>query len=210
MEKKNRSFGKYLEILHYANRKRGVYSFLGKNLWKLLLTIAVFMVIFWVLTHYVFDFNHFVCTHLTKYPAWLIMGFLFLSECFTGILSPDIFIVWAKSFEYPYRIVFILASLSYIGGIISYSYGRLFYRIKVVRYWIDDKFKEQFDLLKKFGGILIVTSALAPLPFSPVSVVTGAIKYPFKKYVLLASTRYLRFYGYAWFLYMVVKNSGPC
>ncbi|MFN4298481.1 MAG: YqaA family protein [Thermaurantimonas sp.] len=210
MKSRKRNLSKYLELLHYVNKKKGFYTFLSQNIWKLIITIAIFMAIFWVLTHFVFDFNHFVCTHLNQYPAWLIMGILFLSECFTGILSPDVFIVWAKSFEHPYRIVFILASLSYIGGVISYSYGRLLYNIPMVKYWIDEKFQQQFRLLKKFGGVLIVISALAPLPFSPTSVVTGAVRYPFKSYLLLATTRYLRFYGYAWFLFLVVKHSGPC
>lgn len=210
MEKKKRDLPRYFEVIHYVNKKKGVYAFISKNVWKLILTISFFMGIFWILTHYVFDFNHFVCEHLNKYPVWLIMGILFLSESFTGILSPDIFIVWAKSFEHPYRIVFILATLSYLGGVISYGYGRLLYNVSFIKYWIDEKFKEQFRLLKRFGGILIVVSALAPLPFSPMSVVTGAIRYPFKNFLILAATRYLRFYGYAWFLYLVVKNSGPC
>lgn len=210
MEKKKRALQRYIEVLHYANKKKGFYAFLSKNVWNLLLTISVFMGIFWILTNYVFDFNHFVCEHLNQYPAWMIMGILFLSESFTGILSPDIFIVWAKSFEHPYRIVFVLASLSYIGGVISYGYGRLLYNVSFIKYWIDEKFQNQFRLLKKFGGVLIVVSALAPLPFSPMSVVTGAVRYPLKSYLILASTRYVRFYGYAWFLYLVVKNSGPC
>lgn len=140
----------------------------------------------------------------SKLPNWLIIGTLFISECFTGILPPDMYILWAKSFEHPYLIVFILAVSSYIGGIISWYIGTQLHRLKNVKKWVDIKFAEQFKLFKKYGGLVIFISALTPLPFSPVSVVAGIVEYPLRAYLLVALSRFLRFFLYAYVFYQVL------
>lgn len=140
----------------------------------------------------------------SRLPNWLIVGTLFLSECFTGILPPDMYIIWAKSFKHPYLVVFILALSSYVGGIISWFIGTQLHRLKKVKQWVDIKFAEQFKLFRKFGGLVIFISALTPLPFSPVSVVAGMVDYPIKKYLLVALSRFLRFFLYAYVFYQLL------
>jgi membrane protein YqaA with SNARE-associated domain len=140
----------------------------------------------------------------SRLPNWLIVGTLFISECFTGILPPDMYILWAKSLDYPYLMVFILALSSYVGGIISWYIGTQLHRLKRVKQWVHIKFSEQFKTFRKFGGLVIFISALTPLPFSPVSVVAGMVEYPFKNYLLVALSRFLRFFLYAFVLYKFI------
>ncbi len=137
-------------------------------------------------------------------PNWLIVGTLFLSECFTGILPPDMYIIWAKSLPHPYFMVFILALSSYVGGIISWFIGTQLHRLKRVKQWVHIRFSEQFKTFKKYGGLVIFISALTPLPFSPVSVVAGMVEYPFRLYWLVALSRFLRFFLYAFVFYQLL------
>ncbi len=137
----------------------------------------------------------------SKLSPWLIITTLFISECFTGILPPDMFIIWAKTLDHPYLMVFVLALVSYTGGIISWYIGTKLHKLNRVKKWVDVKFKEQFALFKKFGGLVIFISALTPLPFSPISVVSGIVGYPLKSYLLVALSRFLRFFLYAFVIY---------
>lgn len=139
----------------------------------------------------------------SRLPNWLIVGTLFISECFTGILPPDMYILWAKSLSYPYFMVFILALSSYIGGMVSWYTGTQLHRLKKVKQWVDIKFAEQFETFKKYGGLVIFISALTPLPFSPVSVVAGMVGYPFRLYWIVALSRFLRFFLYAYVFYQL-------
>lgn len=56
----------------------------------------------------------------------------------------------------------------------------------------------------QLGGFVIVFSALFPLPYSAVCMAAGAVKYSFKRLLLLGLTRFLRFYGYAVLVYALI------
>lgn len=56
----------------------------------------------------------------------------------------------------------------------------------------------------QLGGFVIVFSALLPLPYSAVCMAAGAVKYSFKRLLLLGLTRFLRFYGYAVLVYALI------
>ena len=189
---------------HNYFKRTGRYKFVGKNLLRLLLVITAFAVAVWLFTTYVLDLSQLEEMIFSRLPNWLIFLTLFLSECFTGILPPDMFILWAKTFEHPYLIVFVLALSSYIGGIVSWFIGTQIHRLKKVKLWVDFKFSEQVKLFKRYGGLVIFISALTPLPFSPVSVVAGMVDYPFRLYWIVALSRFLRFFLYAYVFYQIL------
>lgn len=189
---------------HNYFKRTGRYSFIGKNLLRLLLVLGSFALVVWLTTTYLIDIDRMEELIFSHLPNWLIITTLFLSECFTGILPPDMFILWAKTFEHPYLIVLILASSSYIGGIVSWSIGMQLHRLGRVKQWVHIKFAEQFKTFKKYGGLVIFISALTPLPFSPVSVVAGMVQYPFRSYLLVALSRFVRFFLYAYVFYQVL------
>jgi membrane protein YqaA with SNARE-associated domain len=87
---------------------------------------------------------------------------------------------------------------------VSWFIGTQIHRLKRVKLWVDIKLAEQVSLFRRYGGLVIFISALTPLPFSPVSVVAGMIDYPFKLYWLVAMSRFLRFFLYAYFIFQVI------
>lgn len=189
---------------HNYFKRTGRYRFMGKNVLRLILVIGAFVLALWGFTTFVLDIDQMEEMIFSQLPNWLIFTTLFLSECFTGILPPDMYIIWAKTFPHPYLVVFFLAVLSYTGGIISWAIGTQIHRLKRVKLWVDYKLKEQVKLFRRYGGLVIFISALTPLPFSPVSLVAGMIEYPFRLYWLVALSRFLRFFLYAYFLYQVI------
>lgn len=189
---------------HNYFKRTGRYRFVGKNLLRLLLVITAFVLVVWGFTTFVLDIDQMEDLIFSQLPNWLIFTTLFLSECFTGILPPDMYIIWANTFPKPYLVVFFLALLSYTGGMISWFIGTQIHRLKRVKLWVDIKLAEQVKLFRRYGGLVIFISALTPLPFSPVSVVAGMIDYPLKLYWMVALSRFLRFFLYAYFIFQVI------
>ncbi len=198
--KKSRNFKESSKLYHHYLNRSGGYKFIGINLLKLLGILTVFAVSVWFANTYIFDFDAIMEKLLTHFPDWIIVTSLFLSESFIGILPPDFYILWGKAHPWGNVMILILAAASYLGGLISYSYGRLLYRVPKIHFLVVEKFKDQFALIKKYGGLLIVISTLTPLPYSPLSVVAGIIKFPFKWFVALTLMRFARFFIYAYVL----------
>ncbi|GAB5557618.1 MAG: VTT domain-containing protein [Schleiferiaceae bacterium] len=192
------------QVYHVYYRRSGGYRFLGQNMWRLLIGLGIFGLAVWLLNAYVFDITK-VTDYITQtLPTWLVLATLLASESFTGLLPPDVYILWAKGFDYPFLMVFVLAFISYSGGVISYFIGTQLHRLPKIHQWVDFTFKQQFDTIRKFGGLLIFIAALTPLPFSPVSVVAGVVDFPFKTYLLVALSRFLRFFLYATVIFQMV------
>jgi hypothetical protein len=199
----NKDFFKRSNLTHEYYKRKGGYTFLGRNFLKLLLFLALAAALLYVFSTWVLDINATTELIFVRFNTWVIVGTLFLSECFTGILPPDLYIIWANSLEYKWPMVFVLASVSYLGGIISYSYGTQLVKFKAIDRFVHVKFAEQFMQIRKFGGLLIFIAAMAPLPFSPISVVAGVVEFPFRKYLWVALSRYVRFFLYAIVLFSV-------
>lgn len=166
--------------------------------------LAAFGLVVWVINKYVIDIEGIKQALFPNLPNWMLVMVLFLSECCIGLLPPDIFILWARSLENPYFMVLILATASYAGGVISWYVGTRLHRLKTVKQWVHIRFAEQVKLFKKYGGLVIFVSALTPLPFSPVSVIAGMVQYPRRLYLLVALSRFLRFFLYAYVFYKLM------
>jgi membrane protein YqaA with SNARE-associated domain len=95
----------------------------------------------------------------------------------------------------------LLALVSYIGGVLSYFVGKRIHYFPIVQKWINNRFQEQSLQLKKFGGLLIFLSAIAPLPFAPVCTIAGIVNFRLRLFLILATTRFLRFFLYAFFIF---------
>jgi membrane protein YqaA with SNARE-associated domain len=180
--------------------RKGGIKFVRKSFVRLMAVLTVFALFFMLLSHFVLtpELQDWIKTELS--PFWLL-GTLFLSESFSGILPPDLYIWAVRSYPQHYFWVFLLALSSYTGGIVSYYIGTQLYKLPRVKLWVEDRYAEQFAQLKKYGGVLIPIAALTPLPYSPVSVVAGVVHYPFKWYLLVGVTRFARFFLYAWWIY---------
>ena len=99
----------------------------------------------------------------------------------------------------------ILATLSYLGGIIAFFIGKATLRIAAVRNYLEVKMSKHLKNTKKWGGFLILVGALLPLPFAISCLTAGMIKYPLKGVVLFGLFRFARFALYAWAIFNVVS-----
>lgn len=122
----------------------------------------------------------------------LMFSVFFISEAVLGLIPPDIFIMWAAVESEPLLFICSLAVLSYIGGIISFLLGKFLGKKKVFERIVYSVRVEYQDMILRWGGLVIVLAALTPIPFSPISMLSGSLKFPFKKYVLYSLTRIVR------------------
>jgi membrane protein DedA with SNARE-associated domain len=130
----------------------------------------------------------------------LILLIFLASEVIIGIIPPEIFIIWAlrnDQWREFILMVGLLSIISYTAGLTGFGIGRFLNRSLFYRF-VKRRFLHKLDqTLQVFGPYLIVVAALTPLPFSGVSMLIGSVHYPFRKFVLLALTRFLRFAIYA-------------
>jgi len=186
--------------IHY--RRNGAYTFIKENLVKVLISVVVLVSIV-VILNKLDLFNPkedaiYLKEHFDTIPVFSI---LLLSEICIGLIPPPIFIFWAKEFSSPYLISFLLGVTSVTGGIISYFIGKWLHTLPRVIKWVDYKFKKQFDLFKKFGGLLIVISAVSPVSYPTVAMVSGVVKFPFKTFFFLSMFRFVKFMGWAYIIF---------
>ena len=199
-KRKNYRLNKY----HVFYKRKGVYSYFFKNLVKVLIGMGLLLLILFMFQYFVPDFNAQLEAMLTHFKPLSILIVFFLSESILGLIPPDIFIIWAQNFSFPYAMVGLLAFISYLGGAVSYLIGTYIGRIPAVEIWLNKKFESSFDQIKKWGGILIVFAALFPLPFSPVCMAAGTIRFPLATFFILGTFRFVRFFLYAVVLYTVI------
>ena len=186
-----------LNIYHHYYRRKGVYTFLWKNSLKITIGFAVLIGAFLIFKDYVPNYNSKLETLLNSINTWWALSIFFISEIVLGLIPPDLFIIWSKKFQFPYGMVSVLAVLSYVGGVIAYFIGKYIGSQPKIEQWILSKFSKHFKLIQKWGGVLIVFAALFPLPFSSICLVAGAVRFPFKTFLLLGLFRFARFFGYA-------------
>lgn len=207
---KKRTTKEKFRIYHKWNKRIGLYSFLGKNFLKLILILGGIVFAIFILD-WIFDLKHqqeVIQEFVDSLKPIYVFLFFFGTESFMGMIPPDIFIVWAKARfpEHPYLLVTILATLSYFGGVAAYYLGKFTRRSNRVRNYIKRKYEKNFDMIEKWGGLVIIMAALFPLPFAMISTIAGIVKYPLKPFLLYGLTRYIRFYLYAVVIFGALKD----
>jgi len=207
---KKRTTKEKFKIYHQYNKRSGLYLFIGKNLLKLL-SILTSIILVILLLDKIFDLKHLqeiIKTFVEHQKPFYVYLIFIISESFMGMIPPDIFIVWAKAkyIEHPYLIVTILATISYIGGINAYYLGVLIRRMPSVKRFVARKYEKNFDLIEKWGGIVIIMAALFPLPYAMISTVAGTVNYPLRSFLLFGLTRFIRFYLYAVVIFGALKS----
>ncbi|MCK5846172.1 MAG: hypothetical protein KAG84_01950 [Bacteroidales bacterium] len=191
---------KRLRYFHAYLVNNGIYSLAGKSIVRLIIIVLIFGAALYLAQTYISDFNENLKIFLLKWDWKLVVSLFFVSETLLGLIPPDFFIVWANSSNHPMILTALLATLSYLGGMLAYFIGYRISKIPKFNRWLINKFSSHFATFHKYGGIIIVFSALFPLPFSTITMVTGMLHYPFKKVAMLGSARVLRFFGYGYFL----------
>jgi membrane protein YqaA with SNARE-associated domain len=186
-----------LKLLHQYYSYTGFYAFLRTSMAKVLIPIVAFIAALWLIHEFVIDFNVLFTTIINEYDPIIILGVFFASETMLGLVPPEIFIAWADKTASPIFYLTILASLSYIGGILSFFMGKAISKVPSVYEYFTVKMSKQVTMIRKWGGFLIVAGALMPIPFSITSIAAGLINYRFRNYLLFGLLRFVRFYLYA-------------
>ena len=193
-----------LKLLHQYYTYTGFYSFVGKSLKKAILPLSILIAVIFLVNAYVYNINNGLQKITEVFATGYILVIFFLSESFLGLIPPEIFIAWTKKTTNPIVFLAILASLSYIGGIISFFIGTAALRINSIKNYLENKMAKHLKNTKKWGGFLIVSGALLPIPFSITCMAAGMIKYPLKGVLSFGLFRFLRFALYAFAIFQFV------
>jgi membrane protein YqaA with SNARE-associated domain len=179
------------------------YAFLKNVAIKGAITMAVIVGIVLILEYYFLDINALLDTLVSTFSPIMIFLVFAVSESFLGLLPPEIFIAWSAKSAWPWVFLMVLASLSYLGGIVSYYIGMLLHRIPQIKTYTEVKIARHISNLRKWGGVLVFVGAMLPIPHSVVGIACGLIKYDFKYYLVWALFRYVRFIIYAFVIFKV-------
>ena len=179
------------------------YSFLKNTAFKGGAAVIVFVLLLVVLELFVLDFNSLLNHLVATYSATFIFSFFLASETILGIIPPEVFIAWSSKSASPWLFLFILATISYAGGIISYFIGNRLFLIPNIKNHIENKIEKHIVNLRKWGGLFVLLGAISPIPHSIVSLASGLIKYDFKHYLMWSLFRYARFLFYALVIFKV-------
>lgn len=189
---------------HFFYRRKGFYKFLSGISVKFAAFFALVLLGLGIFEYATPGMVHYFTLYTSKLSNGLIVGFFFASEFFLGLVPPDLFIVWAKKFSSPYAVVTLLAVLSYSAGLLAYFFGVRLGGMNRINEYIHKRYGQHFNMLRSWGGFLIIVAALLPLPFSIMCMGAGILRYSFRMLMLLGVFRIARFFLYAGVLYQVV------
>jgi len=180
--------------------KRG---FLLQNLFKGLAWFAVLVVIYIIAKRYIdIDYLDWLSPIYEK-PLYVFTIFT-ISEVVVGIIPPEVFMIWSlrEGIASVYIMnVLLLAVLSYTAGVIGYFIGSYLNQTRFYKTLETRFFGKYTHYLDEYGGFLIIVAALTPVPFSGICMLVGAMKYSFRKMLLFALTRFIRFSAYAYVIW---------
>ncbi|WP_369048476.1 YqaA family protein [Tenacibaculum sp. UWU-22] len=191
--------------LHNYYLRTGFYLFIKKSIQKAFLPIVLVILGLLLFNKFVYNINDGLHILTQTFSRIGILTTFFISETLLGLVPPEIFIAWSKKTPDPIINLALLATLSYIGGMISYFFGRTALKINSVKNYLEINMAQHIKNTSKWGGFLIVAGALLPLPFSISCITAGIIKYPFKGVMAFGLFRFLRFAIYAWAIFSVVN-----
>ena len=198
-----RNSAKRLELINRYYKITKFYPFLKDVAVKGSIATVAFVLVVLGLELFVFDINTFLNNLVATYSPQFIFSFFLISETVLGLVPPEVFIAWASKSVTPWLFLLLLATMSYIGGIISYFIGNRMFLIPSVKNHLENKIARHITNLRKWGGFFVFVGAMLPIPQSVVSLASGLIRYNFKHYLLWALFRYVRFAIYAAVIFQI-------
>ena len=164
------------------------------------------IVIFLVVKNYFKDGYTILMENVSDKPILVFTTFT-LSEVFFGIFPPELFMIWAlhqggAAMYVTYSGV--LALISFSAGLIGYAMGYQFSHSKLYQKFRNGKYGTDLEKnVQKYGGFMVFIAAMTPIPFSAICMITGASRYRFYYFLLISTSRILRFILYAYAIWGV-------
>jgi len=189
--------------------REAYYKFIAKNALRGLIWFAAILVFYLVFNQYLGEEFKTFAEPLSDRPLLILLIF-FLSETIFGIIPLEFFVIWAKNMATGSYFIFILFSLilallSYVGGMIAYYVGTKIKDLPLLAKLLErESFLEYKKLYRRYGGILIILSALTPLPFATFSLLSASMGFPFNRYLLYSAARFIRFIYVAVIVWLAV------
>lgn len=184
--------------------KREFYSYFTRNLLKGFVYLIVLIGLVILFKNY-FSPQFEAIQHAISdsYPKMFLI--FLLSELFVGLIPPELFMVWILDDPLTYYItaIAVMTAVSIFAGWLNYRLGRFISNREFFLNFFNKKlrlerYRKRFE---QYGSGLIIVSAVTPLPFALVSLLTGTLSFPQKKYLILSSFRILRFVAYGIAIY---------
>jgi membrane protein YqaA with SNARE-associated domain len=183
-------------------RRRERNCFFWKNMLRGGLWLGVILGFFILLE--VLEFDYYALLDPLYDKPLILYGIYAFSEFFFGIIPPELFMIWARGFGDPVRyagIVLFLAVISYVAGVAGYFIGRWLGQTSFFRHLEEKRLAKVFPLVQRYGIYLVIIAALTPVPFSATCMVAGSVQLRFRRFLLFAATRFLRFAFYGWIVW---------
>ena len=201
---RKRTFFKHYRVSYHWFRRKGMLRFVLIKTLQVLAFLAVLVIAFNILEKKFVDVDIIFDEYMSNLNPYLVLGVFTLSESFMGLLPPDFFIIWADQHSLSILILTIVGILSYVGGLNSYWIGRGLNKFGPLSRFVEKKYSKYDHYMKKWGNLFISIAAFFPLPFSPIGMLMGMVKYPFKSYTIFTLTRILRFYVHGVILFNLI------
>ena len=183
-----------IKVLHRSYKIRGLYKYIGSNIFKIILIYGLFILVSYLAGKYLFDLKLVMDLFINSLPDIWVPILFFASESFLGLIPVDLFVFWSLKFEKPMIYLTMLGVLSYLGSIISYYIGLGLSKRPKIKAYTEKKLSNYIKFVKKWGGAFIVIAALFPFsPFSMVVIALSLLKYPFRWFLILGLSRLVRF-----------------
>ncbi|MCD6566023.1 MAG: hypothetical protein J7K53_08765 [Bacteroidales bacterium] len=179
------------------------WTFLIKNLLNGIFWLALFLVVFILIKNGIDLKSSPIINSIQDKPVLVLFVYIF-SEVVFGIIPPEFFMLWSLQYTNPLHyglIVLLLAVISYMAGVLGYWIGVFFNRTRWYRY-LHEKFLYKYHgTANRFGLYLIAVASMTPIPFSAICMIVGSARYPFKKLLLYACFRFVRFGLYSFLIW---------
>jgi len=172
------------------------YNYFSQNLIKGFIYLIVLIGLI-ILFKSFFRNQYDLIEHAVSDSYYLMFLIFLISEFFVGILPPELFMIWSIDDPWQYYVTAVatMTLVSLFAGWLNYRVGRKLGEKEFFMNFVHKRlrFKKYEQRYEQYGSGLIVVAALTPLPFALVSMLTGTLGYPQKKYILFASFRVIRF-----------------
>jgi membrane protein YqaA with SNARE-associated domain len=189
-----KAFWHILKGHHVENIRRGLYGYMWWSALKIIFIYTLIVVPIVLIARQLVDLSLIFHYIFKNHTDGFVLIVFFVSECFLGMIPPDLFVIWSSKFNTPVIYLGLLGILSYIGGAISYLIGSWLSKRSVIKAYSERVLDKYIKLVKKWGGAFIIIAALFPFsPFPMVILAVSLLKYPFKLYLLFGIARIARF-----------------